>query len=172
MSSQTTLNLVIGVAVLALLIFRQLRARPVRGNQRLVLVLVVIGLIEAVQYMQKLHSVSVAIVALAGSLVLAAVFGAARAATVRLWVQDGQPWAQGNLLTAALWVLALAAHLGYDYLVGQHKDIGGIGTATVILYLAVSLGVQRLIVTLRAQRLDPVAAGRVGRVGRVGPGAR
>jgi hypothetical protein len=172
MSSQTTLNLVIGVAVLALLIYRQLRARPVRGNQRLVLVLVVIGLIEAVQYMQKLHSVSVAIVALAGSLVLAAVFGAARAATVRLWVQDGQPWAQGNLLTAALWVLALAAHLGYDYLVGQHKDIGGIGTATVILYLAVSLGVQRLIVTLRAQRLDPVAAGRVGRVGRVGPGAR
>jgi hypothetical protein len=169
MSSQTTLNLVIGVAVLALLIYRQLRARPVRGNQRLVLVLVVIGLIEAVQYMQKLHSVSVAIVALAGSLVLAAVFGAARAATVRLWVQDGQPWAQGNLLTAALWVLALAAHLGYDYLVGQHKDIGGIGTATVILYLAVSLGVQRLIVTLRAQRLDPVAAGRVSRVG---PGAR
>ena len=166
MSSQTTLNLVIGVAVLALLIYRQLRARPVRGNQRLVLVLVVIGLIEAVQYMQKLHSVSVAIVALAGSLVLAAVFGAARAATVRLWVQDGQPWAQGNLLTAALWVLALAAHLGYDYLVGQHKDIGGIGTATVLLYLAVSLGVQRLIVTLRAQRLDPVAAGRVG------PGAR
>ena len=172
MSSQTTPNLVIGVAVLALLIYRQLRARPVRGNQRLVLVLVVIGLIEAVQYMQKLHSVSVAIVALAGSLVLAAVFGAARAATVRLWLQDGQPWAQGNLLTAALWVLALAAHLGYDYLVGQHKDIGGIGTATVILYLAVSLGVQRLIVTLRAQRLDPVAAGRVGRVGQVGPGAR
>ncbi len=166
MSSQTTLNLVIGVAVLALLIYRQLRARPVRGNQRLVLVLVVIGLIEAVQYMQKLHSVSVAIVALAGSLVLAAVFGAARAATVRLWMQDGQPWVQGNLLTAALWVLALAAHLGYDYLVGQHKDIGGIGTATVVLYLAVSLGVQRLIVTLRAQRLDPVA------VGRVGPGAR
>ena len=81
MSSQTTLNLVIGVAVLALLIYRQLRARPVRGNQRLVLVLVVIGLIEAVQYMQKLHSVSVAIVALAGSLVLAAVFGAARRVT-------------------------------------------------------------------------------------------
>jgi len=153
MSSQTALNLVIGVAVLALLIYRQLRARPVRGNQRLVLVLVVIGLIEAVQYLQKLHSVSVAIAALAGSLVLAAVFGAARAATVRVWMQDGQPWAQGDLVTAGLWVLALAAHLGYDYLVGQHKDIGSIGTATLVLYLAVSLGVQRLIVAFRAQRL-------------------
>lgn len=48
---------------------------------------------------------------------------------------------------------------------GQHKDIGSIGTATLVLYLAVSLGVQRLIVAVRAQRLDPVA------VGRVGPGA-
>jgi hypothetical protein len=157
MSSQTALNLVIGIAVLALLIYRQLRARPVRGNQRLVLVLVVIGLIETVHYTQKLHSVSVAIAALAGSLVLAAVFGAARAATVRVWMQDGQAWAQGNLVTATLWVFALAAHLGYDYLVGQHKDIGSIGTATVVLYLAVSLGVQRLIVAFRAERLDPVA---------------
>ncbi len=162
MSSQTTLNLVIGIAVLGLLIYRQLQARPVRGNQRLVLVLAAIGLIEAVQYMQKLHSGSAAIVALAGSLVLAAVFGAARAATVRIWLQNGQPWMQGNLLTAALWVLALGAHLGYDYLVGQHKDIGGIGTATLVLYLAMSLGVQRVIVMLRAQRLDPAMASQAG----------
>jgi hypothetical protein len=77
-------------------------------------------------------------------------------------MQDGQPWAQANVVTAALWVLALGAHLGYDYLVGQHKDIGSIGTATVVLYLAVSLGVQRLIVASRAQRLDPVSASRVG----------
>ncbi len=163
MSSQTVLNLVIGVAVLGLLIYRQLQARPVRGNQRLVLVLAVIGVILAVQYIQKLHSLSAAISALAGSLVLAAVFGAVRAATVRIWIQDGQPWVQGNLLTAALWILALGAHLGYDYLVGQHKDIGGIGNATLVLYLAVTLGVQRLIVVLRAQRLDPSAFGRVGR---------
>jgi hypothetical protein len=162
MSSQTMLDLILGIAILGLLIYRQLRARPVRGNQRLVLVLVVIGLIEAVQYLQKLHSGSAAIVALAGSLVLAAVFGAVRAATVRIWMQDGQPWVQGNLLTAALWVLALGAHLGYDFLVGQHKDVGGIGTATLVLYLAVTLGMQRVIVAYRAQRLDPAALGQVG----------
>ena len=155
MSSQSVLDLVIGVAVLGLLIYRQLRARPVRGNQRVVLILVVIGLIEVVQYMQKLHAGSVAVVALAGSLVLAAIFGAARAATVRIWMQDGQAFVQGNLLTATLWVLALGAHLGYDYLIGQHKDIGNIGTATLVLYLAVSLGVQRVIVALRAQKIDP-----------------
>jgi hypothetical protein len=163
MSSQTLLYLVIGVAVLGLLIYRQLVARPVRANQRIVLILLVVGVIEAWQYMQKLHAGSAAVVALVGSLVLAAIFGAARAATVRIWIQDGQPWSKGNLVTAALWVVALAAHLGYDYLIGQHKDIGSLGDATVLLYLAVSLAIQRLIVSARAQRLDPA-------VGRMGPG--
>jgi hypothetical protein len=163
MSSQTVLYLVIGVAVLGLLIYRQLVARPVQGNQRLVLILVIIGLIEAAKYLQKLHAGSAAIVALAGSLVLAAIFGAARAATVRIWIQDGQAWSKGNILTAALWVVALGAHLGYDYLIGQHKDIGSLGDATVLLYLAVSLAVQRVIVVLRAQRLSPAVPGPVRR---------
>jgi hypothetical protein len=162
MSSQSLLYLVIGVAVLGLLIYRQLRARPVRGNQRIVLILVIIGLIEAVQYIHKLHAGSAAVIALVGSLVLAALFGAARAATVRIWMQDGQAWVKGNLLTAALWVAALAAHLGYDYLIGQHKDIGNLGGATVLLYLAISLAVQRVIVTARAQRLDPAPIGSTG----------
>ena len=163
MSSQTVLYLVIGVAVLGLLIYRQLVARPVQGNQRLVLILVIIGLIEAAQYLQKLHAGSAAIVALAGSLVLAAIFGAARAATVRIWIQDGQAWSKWKILTAALWVVALGAHLGYDYLIGQHKDIGSLGDATVLLYLAVSLAVQRVIVVLRAQRLSPAVPGPVRR---------
>jgi len=155
MSSQTVLDLVIGLAILGLLVFRQLQSRPVRGNQRLLLILLVVGLIETSAYLQRVHAGSVAIVALAGSLALAAVFGAIRAFTVRLWMQDGQPWVKGNLLTAGLWVAAVAAHLGYDYIVGQHKDIGQIGNATVLLYLVASLGVQRLVVAYRAERLQP-----------------
>jgi hypothetical protein len=69
---------------------------------------------------------------LVGSLVLAAAFGAVRAFTVRIWLHDGQPLVQGDWLTAALWV-AFGAHLGYYYLIGQHKDIGAIGSATVLL---------------------------------------
>jgi hypothetical protein len=162
MSSQALSYLVFGVVILGLLIYRQLVARPVRSNQRILLILVVIGLVEAVQYMHGLHAGSAAVIALGGSLILAAVFGAARAATVRIWMQNGQPWSQGNLVTAALWVVALGAHLGYDYLIGQHKDIGNLGGATVVLYLAISLAVQRAIVMIRAQRLDPAAVGRMG----------
>jgi hypothetical protein len=56
-------------------------------------------------------------------------------------------------LGAALWVVALGAHLGYDYVGGQHKDIGQFGNATVLVYLVASLGVRRLVVDYRAQRL-------------------
>jgi hypothetical protein len=157
MSSQSLLYLVIGVAVLGLLIYRQLSARPVHGNQRIVLILVITGLIETAQYLQKPHAGSAAIVALVGSLLLAALFGAARAAPVKIWLQDGETWAKGNLLTAALWIAALAAHLGYDYLIGQHKDIGDLAGATVVLYLAISLAAQRVIVSARAQRLNRVS---------------
>ncbi|MGH3300812.1 MAG: hypothetical protein ACRDOK_03835 [Streptosporangiaceae bacterium] len=158
MSSQMVTELVIGVVILGLLVYRQLQARPLRANQRLLLILLVLGVIETWEYFQGgKHSASAAVVALVGSLVLAAAFGAARAFTVRIWQQDGQPWVQGNVLTAALWVVALAAHLGFDYLVGQHKDVGDIGNATVVLYLVASLGVQRVVMIYRAQRMDPAA---------------
>jgi hypothetical protein len=40
--------------------------------------------------------------ALAGSLVIAAIFGAIRAASVRVWMEGGQGWRQGDWLTALL----------------------------------------------------------------------
>ncbi len=165
MTSQTLLYLIIGVAFLGLLIYRNLVARPVRqASQRLYLILGVIGIIETVQYMQKNHvDATIAVAALAGSLVLAAVFGAIRALTVRVWMKGGQPWSQGNVLTAILWVIALGAHLGYDALIGHAKGVGDIGTATALLYLVVSLAVQRLIIMARAAKLDPVrSAGQQG----------
>jgi hypothetical protein len=155
-STQTASELVVGVLVLGWLVYRQLRARPLRMSQRLLLILLLLGAIETYDYFEHgKHSASAAAVALVGSLVLAAVFGAVRAFTVRIWEQDGQPWVQGNLLTAALWVVAVAAHLGFDYLVGQHKDIRDIGNATVVLYLVASLGVQRVVMFYRAQRMFP-----------------
>ena len=60
--------------------------------------------------------------ALLGSLALAAGFGILRAVTVRIWLQDGRPWSRGNWITAALWIVALAVHLGYDALVAGHAE--------------------------------------------------
>jgi hypothetical protein len=160
------IEIILGLAVLGLLIYRQLRARPINaGGLRLAAILAVIGVVETVEYLQKYHGGSATYAALGGSLVLAAVFGVLRAVTVRLWTQDGQVWSKGNWLTAALWIVALAAHLGYDALVAHgHGSSGNVGTATVVLYLAVSLGVQRLIAQLRASRmgLAPLGSPRSG----------
>jgi hypothetical protein len=153
------LDIVLGVAVLGLLIYRQLVARPLNaGGLRLVVILAAIGILETAAYLQKHHGGTATYAALGGSLVLAAVFGLLRAATVRLWVQDGQVWTKGNWLTAALWIIALSAHLGYDALVAHGHGGNDVGTATVILYMAVSLGVQRLIAQHRASRLQPLGA--------------
>jgi hypothetical protein len=157
------LDISLGLAVLALLIYRQLAARPVNAAAlRFIAVLVIIGLLQTYQFLSKGHDHPLTFAALGGSLVLAAIFGALRAGTVRVWLQDGQAWSQGNWLTAALWIVSLAAHLGYDLLVVHGPGARGLGTATIVLYLAVSLGFQRVLVFRRAQRLQlagPAAAG-------------
>jgi hypothetical protein len=160
MNSQTLIYLLIGIAVLALLIVRNLRAQPVRQvNQRLFVILGIIGVIETYQYLTQHHAGATGVAALLGSLVLAAVFGVIRGLTVRVWINGGQPWSQGSILTAVLWVIALGAHLGYDALLNGHQDLSGLGGATVMLYLVVSLLVQRVIVNVRAGQLAPAPAG-------------
>jgi hypothetical protein len=55
-------------------------------------------------------------------------------------------------------MFAFAAHLGYDGLVAHAHGNRYVGPATVVLYLAVSLGVQRVIVLRRAHRLQFASA--------------
>jgi hypothetical protein len=149
------LDVVLGLAVLALLIYRQLVARPVNAAAlRLIAILVIIGLIQTYRFLSQGHDHPLTFAALGGSLVLAAIFGALRAGSVRVWLQEGQAWSQGNWLTAGLWIASLLAHLGYDLLVAHGPGARGLGTATIILYLAVTLGFQRILVFRRANRLQ------------------
>jgi hypothetical protein len=152
----TTANLVLGILFLALVIYRQLIARPLRGDFRLPLILGLFGVIELVDFLKQHHtSTGTLALGLGGSLVLAAVFGAARAVTTKVWVRNGQAWRKGNVLTAVLWALGLAAHLGFDYLIYKHSSLG---ETTILLYLAVSFAVQRVILQFRVDRL-PVDQG-------------
>jgi hypothetical protein len=144
-------DVILGVAVLVLLIYRQLRIRPVNASALLLIaILVIIGLFQAYRFLSRTHAHPLTFAAIGGSLVFAAIFGALRASTVRIWLEDRQAWSQGNWLTAALWIASLAAHLGYDILVAHGPGARGLGTATIVLYLAVSLGFQRLLVLQRA----------------------
>lgn len=158
MTNTTIVSILVGVAVAALLVVRQLRAQPVSANYRLPLILGIIGLIELTSYLDRNHIRTTAIVAIVSSLILAGVMGAARAATVRLWLQDGQPWRQGSWLTGVLWIVSLAAHFGLDYLLDPHAPNGGLGGASILLYLAITYSVQRLIMQARARRIPAGAS--------------
>jgi len=150
----TATNLLIGVLVLGLVIWRQLIPRRVRSNTRIVLAFAVIGLIQTGQYLHGRHVDATLIAEILGSLVLAGLFGLARASTVRLFNRDGQWWSRGNWLTAVLWVVSVAAHLGFDYLADGHgTGSTSFGNATILLYLAVTFAVQRMIVIARSQRM-------------------
>ena len=47
----TLLGVVIGIAVLALILFRQMQVRPVRASFRLPLILAIIGVVELTQFL-------------------------------------------------------------------------------------------------------------------------
>jgi len=164
MSSASITSLVIGIAILALLVVRQLRTRRLRENYRLMIILGIIGVVEFADFLKNHTGIDdpKIVVAIVGSLVLAAVFGVARALTVKIWRESGQLLMKGSWLTGVLWAVAVAAHLGYDYLIvgsSAGKNSTALGNSTVLLYLVVSLTVQRFILLSRASRMD--AAGQL-----------
>jgi hypothetical protein len=162
MSSSGVTSLVIGLAVLVLLLSRQLMVRRLTESYRLSVILLVIGVVEFAGFLKGHPGDPGGLLAAVAGLILAGLFGVARAVTVRVWRQNGQLMRQGTWLTAVLWILAVAAHYGYDALVAGHltgKNGSSVGNATILLYLVISLTVQQFVLRTRVARQD--AAGEV-----------
>lgn len=153
----SSVNIIIGLVVLAWVLWRQTQRRLVREDRKptVLLVLLVLGVLALGAYFKSAPATGFAIALLAGSLVLAAGFGVVRGYTVRLWRQDEQLWRQGTWLTIVLWLVAIGSHIGLDVLIDGGAK--GLGSASILLYLAVSLGAQRLVVQSRATRLGSFA---------------
>ena len=164
------MSIVIDLVALAWLLTRQVRARPLKQSYTLPLILAVVGLFEFGAFLMgggqqfasflkghrsfaTIPDARTVLLAVAGSLVLAIVTGAIRAPTVRLWWQDGQYWRKGTWVTLTLWIVSLGAHLGYDALIAHGTGKAAIGDSTVLLFFAVSLTAQRVILTSRARRI-------------------
>jgi hypothetical protein len=164
------MSIIIDLVALAWLLIRQIRARPLSESYKVPMILAVVGLAEfgaflmgggqqLAEFLKGQRSFTTIpdgktiLAALAGSLVLAVVTGAIRAPTIRLWWQDGQYWRQGNWDTVILWVISLGAHLSYDGLIAHSTGKAAVGEATMLLFFAVSLTAQRVILTARAHRI-------------------
>lgn len=154
----------VALAAFVFILYRQLRAQPVdaaRGARR-PLIFGAVGLVLAAQYLLH-HAVTVVGVGgLAVSLVVAAGLSYLRGRSVHLWRQDGAWWRRGTALTLVLWFAAIGSHLGIDALIGSvdpAEGVGrGLGNATLLLYLGLSLGLQHLVVLRRVRALDDAGA--------------
>jgi hypothetical protein len=90
---------------------------------------------------------------------LAAGMGALRGGTMRLWLgPEGDMYTRGTLLTMLFWLLTIGFRLGV-YALERSTGALTLGSGTELMIpVAVTLGVQNLVVYLRGQRLDLAAA--------------
>ncbi|MFD2467190.1 hypothetical protein [Amycolatopsis silviterrae] len=142
-------NVLIGLVVLAWLMWRQLQVRRADRPPVVLLVIGVLGVASLGVAIAKTTPTTAAILLLAFSFVVAAGFGVARGYTMRLWYAGGTRWRQGNWRTAALWLVSFGVHLGLDIAVDAVNPVPGLGGASILLYLAISLAAQRLTVRSR-----------------------
>jgi len=151
----------LGLLVLAWILWRQTQTREVRLDRgpRAFVVLAGVGLWQIASFLGE-HAVRpVAIAVLVGSLVVSAAFGLLRGRVQPVWREaDGRVLRRGTAVTITLWLVAVALHLGADEY-AKHVDAAaaGLASASLMLYLAVSLGVQTLVVRERATHLVPRA---------------
>lgn len=151
----SVVDIVVGVAIVGLIMIRQLRVRPVAEDGRTALLLV-LGVLGVASMSRTLHGQQVpmsAIGVLVASLVLAAVLGGVRALSVRVWREpDGRALRQGSTVTAILWIVSIAAHLGADLWLDKLSDVAGLGASSILAYLAITWGVQSAVIRSRALR--------------------
>src|ERR1700748_2667619 len=102
MSGANLTNLIIGVLVLVLFLSRQLVTRRPSESYRLSLILAVIGIVEFANFPGgHPHDDGGIAAALVASLFIAAVFGAVRALTVRVWRGGGARLRAGHWVAPA-----------------------------------------------------------------------
>jgi hypothetical protein len=155
------LTLTFDVIVLALLLWRQQVPRPVGPHLRIVgpVVLFVIGMLQLTSYSDH-HKVSGGAVVLVFA--LGAALGALRGLAMRISAAGPFLVRRATGTTKALWVVTLLVIVGLA-LVGPGPDPHAVAAATLLSYVAVSLGVQAVVVHRRVLAAlhagDPIDVG-------------
>ena len=159
-----------GVAFAAFVISRQVRRRKVTARGLVILPVWFLALALLVDHaaLARLHSVAAAGFFAAG-IAFAGVMGALRFRTLRVWHAADGPWCEGDWRTGALWVATIAARVGLFVLAAHLGATEGAGEAMV--YVAVTLGVQNVLLARRAGLLPAARAAAAGSEGPAAAGA-
>lgn len=153
MTSTQVIDVIVGIGVVTLVVVRQFKPRRAKENSsaRLVLILALVGVIEIVSAKRGFSVSAATWTWILASLIVGAGLGALRGATVTIWRdQQGVAWRKGTAWTAALWVVSFGAHLALEVGINHSTKAVSLGASSLLLYLAVTLGVQRELIRWRA----------------------
>ncbi|MEU6425804.1 hypothetical protein ABZ860_07865 [Microbispora sp. NPDC046973] len=152
---ETAQIVVIALAVVAFVIYRQMTPRPVARPVGLIIAAVMVvagfgggGLVDP-------RHTALSLAVLVAELLVAAGLGVVRAMTTRVWRdRHGVAWSQGGVTTLIAWVGSIAVRVAMIAL----TSLLGLASSqsSVLLFVGVTLGVQFLVVARRASALPTV----------------
>lgn len=150
-------NALVIVAVVAVVIVRQFRARQIGTDRRWWLLPVILGVVALRRPgLLDAHHHTASALLLGVELVIGLVTGAGWAWTTRLWVEsDGSVWSKSTKASGGVWVVGIALRVGLMALgaaVGVHQD-----SSALMLGLAATLLVRSGVLTWRAQSFTGTA---------------
>ncbi|MCA2221619.1 hypothetical protein [Nonomuraea aurantiaca] len=140
-------------AVVIFVVYRQMMTRPTARNgivyvsaALVALGLLTGGLIDTTQLALSLALVAVEAIA-------AVVFGAVRAATVRVWMDEaGVTWSKATPLTLLAWLASVASRVGL-YFAGTALGLS-VSTSGILFFVGLTIGAQALLVARRGRALS------------------
>ncbi|MGW7820907.1 DUF1453 domain-containing protein [Streptomyces puniciscabiei] len=146
-------NVLVIVAVAAIVIARQFRARAINTDRRWWLIPVVLAVVALREPgILDAHHRAGSAVLLVVELVIGVATGAGWAWTTRIWTEpDGVVWTKSTRASVAVWIVGIALRIGIYALgaaLGLHQD-----SSALMCALAVTLLVRGGILVWRAQSL-------------------
>ncbi|MEU7828067.1 MULTISPECIES: hypothetical protein [unclassified Nonomuraea] len=140
-------------AAVIFVVYRQMMTRPTARNgivyvsaALVALGLLTGGLIDTAQLALSLALVVVEAIA-------AVVFGAVRAATVRVWMDEaGVTWSKATPLTLLAWLASVASRVGL-YFAGTALGLN-VSTSGILFFVGLTIGAQALLVARRGRALS------------------
>lgn len=150
-------NALVIVAVVAVVIVRQFRARQIGTDRRWWLLPVILGVVALREPgLLDAHHHTTSAILLGVELVIGLATGAGWAWTTRLWAEsDGSVWSKSTKASGGVWVVGIALRVGLMALgaaVGVHQD-----SSALMLGLAATLLVRSGVLTWRAQSFTGTA---------------
>ncbi|MBT2229519.1 hypothetical protein [Nonomuraea sp. NEAU-A123] len=141
------------LAAAVFIVYRQMKTRPTARNGIVYVsaALIVLGIFTGGLIDGDHLALSLALGAMEA--VAAVVFGAIRAATVRVWMDEaGVTWSKATPLTVLAWLASLASRVGL-YFAGAALGLP-VTTSGLLFFIGLTIGTQALLVARRGRALS------------------